>query len=59
MFINKPSHEDDASMKEYGIGAQILKSLGVKHMNLITSSKQKELIGLSGFGLEINEMIHL
>ena len=59
VFINKPSHEDDASMKEYGIGAQILKSLGVKHMNLITSSKQKELIGLSGFGLEINEMIHL
>lgn len=59
VFINKPSHEDDTSLKEYGIGAQILKSLGVKQMNLLTSTKQKELIGLSGFGLEINEMIHL
>ncbi|MBU0632136.1 bifunctional 3,4-dihydroxy-2-butanone 4-phosphate synthase/GTP cyclohydrolase II [bacterium] len=59
IFINKPTHEEDSTMKEYGIGAQILKSLGVKSMNLITSSKQKELVGLSGFGLDINEMVHL
>ncbi|WP_345993957.1 bifunctional 3,4-dihydroxy-2-butanone 4-phosphate synthase/GTP cyclohydrolase II [Sulfurimonas sp. HSL-1716] len=59
IFINKPTHEEDSSMKEYGIGAQILKSLGVKSMNLITSSKQKEFVGLSGFGLDIHEMVHL
>lgn len=58
VFINKPFHEE-ASMREYGIGAQILKSLHVKSMNLITSSKQKELVGLSGFGLDIHEMVHL
>ena len=59
VFINKPAHEVSASMREYGIGAQILKSLHVKSMNLITASKQKELIGLGGFGLDINEMVHL
>ena len=59
VFINKPLHHEDSSMKEYGIGAQILKMLGVKSMNLLTSSKQKELVGLSGFGLDIKEMIHL
>jgi 3,4-dihydroxy 2-butanone 4-phosphate synthase / GTP cyclohydrolase II len=59
VFINKPVHEASASMREYGIGAQILKSLHVKSMNLLTSSKQKELVGLSGFGLDIHEMVHL
>lgn len=59
VFINKPAHEASASIREYGIGAQILKSLHVKSMNLITSSKQKELIGLGGFGLDIHEMVHL
>jgi 3,4-dihydroxy 2-butanone 4-phosphate synthase/GTP cyclohydrolase II len=59
VFINKPAHEDNASMREYGIGAQILKSLHVKSMNLLTSSKQKELIGLGGFGLDIHEMVQL
>ncbi len=59
VFINKPAHEENASMREYGIGAQILKSLHVKSMNLLTSSKQKELIGLGGFGLDIHEMVQL
>ncbi len=40
-------------VKEYGIGAQILKKLGITEINLLTSSKGKEFIGLSGFGLDI------
>ncbi len=59
VFINKPAHGENASMREYGIGAQILKSLHVSSMNLLTSSKQKELIGLGGFGLDIHEMVQL
>lgn len=59
VFINKPAHEENSSMREYGIGAQILKSLHVSSMNLLTSSKQKELIGLGGFGLDIHEMVQL
>lgn len=57
VFINKPDH-NNASMREYGIGAQILKSLGVKHMRLLSSAKPSEFVGLSGFGLEVAEVIN-
>ena len=46
-------------MKEYGVGAQILKSLGVRHMRLITDSNTPEFVGLAGFGLDVAEVIHL
>lgn len=41
------------STKDYGIGAQILKHFGIKEIELITSNKNKEFIGISGFGLDI------
>ncbi|MBE0498463.1 MAG: bifunctional 3,4-dihydroxy-2-butanone 4-phosphate synthase/GTP cyclohydrolase II [Campylobacterales bacterium] len=56
VFINKPDHQH-SSMKEYGIGAQILKSLGIKNMRLLTSMRHTDFIGLSGFGLEVAELI--
>ncbi|MGD9716392.1 MAG: 3,4-dihydroxy-2-butanone-4-phosphate synthase [Sulfuricurvum sp.] len=56
LFINKPPHQQ-VNMKEYGIGAQILKSLGVKHMRLIAESKISDFSGLSGFGLDVTEII--
>jgi len=59
VFINKTNHQDNAAMKEFGIGAQILKSLGISKMNLITSLKQTDFVGLSGFGLEVNEVIDI
>ena len=59
VFINKTNHQDNAHMKEIGTGAQILKSLGVSKMNLLSSMKQTGLVGLSGFGLELNETIEL
>ncbi|MFA6137583.1 MAG: bifunctional 3,4-dihydroxy-2-butanone 4-phosphate synthase/GTP cyclohydrolase II [Sulfurimonas sp.] len=59
VFINKPNHQDNAAMKEFGIGAQVLKSLGISKMNLITSMKQTDFVGLSGFGLEVNEVINI
>jgi 3,4-dihydroxy 2-butanone 4-phosphate synthase/GTP cyclohydrolase II len=45
-------------MKEYGIGAQILKILGVRHMRLIADSKNVEFAALSGFGLDVIEVIN-
>jgi 3,4-dihydroxy 2-butanone 4-phosphate synthase / GTP cyclohydrolase II len=45
-------------MKEYGIGAQILKSLGVKHMRLIAETKVSDFAGLGGFGLDVVETIN-
>ena len=59
VFINKTNHQDNAHMKEIGTGAQILKYLGVSKMNLLSSMKQTGLVGLSGFGLELNETIEL
>lgn len=57
LFINKPQHHS-ANMKEYGIGAQILKILGVRHMRLIADSKNVEFAALSGFGLDVVEVIN-
>jgi|TARA_B100000287_G_C20624004_1_gene777041 3,4-dihydroxy 2-butanone 4-phosphate synthase/GTP cyclohydrolase II len=45
--------EKKNTLKEYGIGAQILIDLGVKKIKLLTSSSKK-IIGIDGFGLEIN-----
>lgn len=59
VFINKTNHQDNAAMKEIGTGAQILKSLGISKMNLLTPMKQTEFVGLGGFGLEVNEVIDI
>lgn len=44
--------------REYGIGAQILRELGVSKLRLITNSHAKR-VGLKGYGLEIVEEIGL
>ena len=41
-------------MRDYGIGAQILKKLNVRIMNLLTNNPSKRA-GLEGFGLEISK----
>ncbi len=46
--------EDDE--RDYGLGAQILRSLGVRKMKLMTNNPVKR-VGLEGFGLEITEVI--
>ena len=40
------------TLKEYGVGAQILVDLGIKKIELLTNSKTN-LIGIDGFGLKI------
>jgi 3,4-dihydroxy 2-butanone 4-phosphate synthase/GTP cyclohydrolase II len=40
-------------LREYGVGAQILRELGVRRMTLLSSAPQK-VIGLEGYGLEID-----
>ena len=57
VFINKTHHQDNATAKEFGIGAQIIKHFGVEKMNLLTSMKQTDFVGLSGFGLEVQEIV--
>jgi len=44
--------------RDYGIGAQILRSLGIKKMKLITNNPQKR-VGLESYGLEVSELVKL
>jgi 3,4-dihydroxy 2-butanone 4-phosphate synthase/GTP cyclohydrolase II len=45
-------------LRDYGIGAQILRDLGVRRMRLMTNNPSK-YVGLSGYGLEIVERMPL
>lgn len=47
-----------ADLRDYGIGAQILRNLGVKKMRLLTNNPRK-ITGLAGYGLEVVERIPL
>jgi len=51
------SNNSEDKQKEFGIGAQILKDLGTKRLNLITKNDIKEFYGLKGFDLEIVDTI--
>ncbi len=45
-------------LRDYGIGAQILRDLGVVKMALMTNNPKK-VVGLSGYGLQITERVPL
>lgn len=46
----------EGDIREYFIGAQILRDLGVKTLRLLTNNPEK-VYGLSGFGMEIIERV--
>ena len=47
-----------ADLRDYGIGAQILRDLGISNIRLMTNNPKK-VVGLHGYGLEIVERIPL
>jgi 3,4-dihydroxy 2-butanone 4-phosphate synthase / GTP cyclohydrolase II len=59
--VSAPPHEGDTGSeaernrqwREVGLGAQILKDLGISSIRLLTSTKHR-YVGLAGFGIEIS-----
>jgi 3,4-dihydroxy 2-butanone 4-phosphate synthase/GTP cyclohydrolase II len=45
-----------ADQRDYGIGAQILRDLGVQSMRLLTNNPRK-FVGLEGYGLSVRETL--
>ncbi|MDF2656239.1 MAG: bifunctional 3,4-dihydroxy-2-butanone-4-phosphate synthase/GTP cyclohydrolase [Bacillota bacterium] len=48
----------DEDLRDYGIGAQILRDIGVRKLRLMTNNPRK-IKGLEGYGLEIVERVPL
>jgi 3,4-dihydroxy 2-butanone 4-phosphate synthase/GTP cyclohydrolase II len=58
-YINeKPEVNETSEQRNFGVGAQILRDLGVGKIRLMTNNPRKR-IGLLGFGLEIVENIEI
>jgi len=47
-----------ADMRDYGIGAQILLTLGISKIKLLTNNPKK-LVGLQGYGIDIVERVSI
>ncbi|ATX82266.1 GTP cyclohydrolase II [Mariprofundus ferrinatatus] len=45
-------------LRDYGIGAQILRELGLRKLKLLTNNPKK-IVALDGYGLEVSERVQL
>jgi 3,4-dihydroxy 2-butanone 4-phosphate synthase/GTP cyclohydrolase II len=52
------TRDNSGVLREYGIGAQILRQLGLNHIRLLTNNPRR-LAAIKGFGLEVDEMVPL
>ncbi|MEC8599809.1 MAG: 3,4-dihydroxy-2-butanone-4-phosphate synthase [Bacteroidota bacterium] len=43
--------------RDFGIGAQILHDLSIRKLRVVTNSKQKPRVGITGYGLEIVDYV--
>lgn len=48
----------DEDLRDYGVGAQIIRDIGFTTFNLITNNPKK-IVGLEGYGLKIHDIVHL
>jgi 3,4-dihydroxy 2-butanone 4-phosphate synthase/GTP cyclohydrolase II len=45
-----------ADLRDYGIGAQILRDIGVTKMRMLTNNPKK-IVGLEGYGIEVIDRV--
>lgn len=50
--------KNDAEQRDFGVGAQILRDLNISKIRLITKNPKRR-VGLTGYGLEIVEIVEL
>ena len=53
-FDQRQKQDNKLELREYGVGAQILKNIGIKKIILLSNSNKK-IIALDGFDIEITE----
>lgn len=53
-----PPRPHSGTLREYGLGAQVLRALGVRRLRLLTNNPKK-IAGIQGYGLDLVESISL
>ena len=53
-----PGHKDQTRLREFGVGAQILKDLKLSRLRLLTNNPKK-IVGLESYSLEVVEQLPL
>ena len=53
MKIENKDNSSPTTLRQYGLGAQILSSLGLSKLELLTNSPTPKVVGLEAYGLEI------
>lgn len=53
MKMVKAGEHSPQTLRQYGLGAQILSALGLSHITLVTNSKAPRVVGLDAYGLTI------
>ena len=62
MKIENSDNTSPRTLRQYGLGAQILSSLGLSKLELLTNSPTPKVVGLEAYGLEITltlSLIHI
>ena len=54
----RPSKKNSAEQRDFGVGAQILKDIGVGKMHVLTNNPRRQ-VGIVGYGLEVVRQIQL
>jgi len=53
MKLTMEGEASPQTLRQYGVGAQILSSLGLHEITLVTNSRAPKVVGLEAYGLTI------